>query len=44
MSDTIKSFLHFYVLDEGPLTEYESWMLDFMSGLTKSIENSKGMV
>lgn len=44
VADTIKSFLHFYVPDEGPLTEYESWMPDFMSGLAKGIENSKGMV
>lgn len=32
------------VPDEGPFTEYESWMPDFMSGLAKGIENSKGMV
>lgn len=44
MADTIKSFLHFSVPDEGPLTEYESWMPDFMSGLAKGIEKSKGMV
>ena len=44
VADTIKSFLHFSVPDEGPLTEYESWMPDFMSGLAKGIENSKGMV
>ena len=30
--------------DEGPLTEYESWMPDFMSGLANGIEKSKGMV
>ena len=44
VADTIKSFLHFSVPDEGPLTEYESWMPDFMSGLAKGIEKSKGMV
>lgn len=44
VADTIKSFLHFSVPDEGPLTEYESWMPDFMSGLAKGIENSKGLV
>ncbi len=44
VADTIKSFLHFFVPDEGPLTEYESWMPDFMSGLAKGIEKSKGMV
>lgn len=33
VADKIKSFLHFSVLDEGPLTDYESWMPDFMKGL-----------
>ena len=32
------------VPDEGPLTDYETWMPDFMSGLAKGIEKSKGMV
>jgi TP901 family phage tail tape measure protein len=40
----IKSFLHFSVPDEGPLTEYESWMPDFMNGLAKGIEKSKDVV
>jgi len=44
VADKIKSFLHFSVPDEGPLTDYESWMPDFMSGLAKGIEKSKGMV
>ena len=44
VADTIKSFLHFSVPDEGPLTEYENWMPDFMSGLAKGIEKSKSMV
>ena len=44
VADKIKSFLHFSVPDEGPLTDYESWMPDFMKGLAKGIENSKGMV
>lgn len=44
VADTIKSFLHFSVPDEGPLTEYESWMPDFMHGLAKGIEKSKSMV
>lgn len=44
VADTIKSFLHFSVPDEGPLTEYESWMSDFMAGLAKGIENSKGNI
>ena len=44
VADTIKSFLHFSVPDEGPLTDFESWMPDFMSGLAKGIEKSKSMV
>ena len=44
VADKIKSFLHFSVPDEGPLTDYESWMPDFMGGLAKGIEKSKGMV
>jgi len=44
VAETIKSFLHFSVPDEGPLTDYESWMPDFMSGLAKGIEQSKSMV
>ena len=38
VAETIKSFLHFSVPDEEPLTEYESWMPDFMSGLAKGIQ------
>lgn len=44
MADKIKSFLHFSVPDEGPLTDYESWMPDFMDGLAKGIEKSKKVV
>ena len=44
IADKIAAFLHFSVPDEGPLTEYESWMPDFMGGLAEGIEKSKGMV
>lgn len=44
VADKIKSFLHFSVPDEGPLTDYETWMPDFMGGLAKGIEKSKGLV
>lgn len=44
VANTIRSFLHFSVPDEGPLTDYESWMPDFMSGLAEGIEKSRGMV
>lgn len=42
--NTIRSHLHFSVPDEGPLTDFESWMPDFMSGLAEGIEKSRGMV
>lgn len=44
VANKIKSFLHFSVPDEGPLTEYESWMPDFMKGLAKGIEGSRGLI
>lgn len=44
MANKIRSFLHFSVPDEGPLTEYESWMPDFMKGLAKGIEGSRGLI
>ena len=44
VANKIRSFLHFSVPDEGPLTDYESWMPDFMKGLAKGIEGSKAMV
>ena len=44
MAETIKSYLHFSVPDEGPLTDYESWMPDFMGGLADGIEKSRGLV
>ena len=43
-ANTIRSHLHFSVPDEGPLTDFESWMPDFMSGLAEGIEKSRGMV
>ena len=42
--NTIRSHLHFSVPDEGPLTDFESWMPDFMNGLVEGIEKSRGMV
>ena len=44
VADNIRSVLHFSVPDEGPLTDYESWMPDFMEGLAKGIEKSKYLV
>lgn len=44
VANKIRSFLHFSVPDEGPLTDFESWMPDFMNGIAKGIEKSKGVV
>lgn len=44
VASTIKSFLHFTVPDEGPLTDYESWMPDFMKGLAEGISGNKDVV
>lgn len=41
IAGTIRSFLHFSVPDEGPLTDYESWMPDFMEGLSEGISKNK---
>jgi phage-related protein len=44
VADTIRSFLHFSVPDEGPLADFESWMPDFMQGLAVGITNNQGIV
>ena len=44
VANSIASFLHFSAPDEGPLANYESWMPDFMGGLAKGIEKSRGLV
>ena len=44
VASAIRSFLHFSVPDEGPLADFESWMPDFMEGLAKGIDRSKGTV
>ena len=44
VADKIRSFLHFSVPDKGPLTEFESWMPDFMKGLADGINKSKKYV
>ena len=41
---SIADYLHFSVPDKGPLTEFESWMPDFMKGLAKGINQSKKYV
>lgn len=44
IAEKIASFLHFSVPDEGPLTDYESWMPDFMQGLAKEIGDNDYLV
>lgn len=44
VAETIKSYLHFSVPDVGPLTDYQTWMPDFMKGLAEGIEKNKSLV
>lgn len=44
IANKIKSFLHFSRPDEGPLVDYESWMPDFVGGLARTIQSSKGLL
>jgi len=44
LASKIRSYLHFSVPDEGPLTDYETWMPDFMSGLADGINKNKHAV
>ncbi|MGF3065767.1 hypothetical protein ACQV2Q_00010 [Facklamia sp. P12950] len=44
VASTIRSYLHFSVPDVGPLTDYETWMPDFMEGLSRGIEKSRNLV
>lgn len=44
VASKIREFLHFSVPDTGPLTDYESWMPDFIEGLAKGIEKSRGLI
>lgn len=41
VADKIRSVLHFSVPDEGPLTDCESWMPDFMQDLPKASNRAK---
>lgn len=40
IADKIKSFLHFSRPDVGPLREYEAWMPDMMTGLSRGIKDN----
>ncbi len=41
---SIWEYLHFSVPEKGPLTDFESWMPDFMDGLAEGINKSKKYV
>lgn len=41
IAQDIRKFLHFSVPDQGPLTDYESWMPDFIKGMAAGIDNNK---
>ena len=38
VADKIRSYLHFSRPDVGPLRDYETWMPDMISGLSKTLE------
>ena len=40
IASKIKGFLHFSRPDEGPLRDYETWMPDFMKGLSNGIDSN----
>jgi len=44
VADTIKSYLHFSVPDQGPLTDYETWMPDFLKGMGNGIKVNTHLV
>ena len=44
VAEKIRSYLHFSVPDVGPLTDYESWMPDFMKGLASGINANRSLV
>ena len=39
-AERIRSFLHFTAADEGPLADYESWMPDFISGISSAVSDA----
>lgn len=41
IADNIKSFLHFSRPDTGPLADYETWMPDFVNGLSRTLKGNK---
>ena len=44
IGERIRSYLHFSRPDVGPLRDYETWMPDFMEGMTKGIYDGIPMI
>ena len=44
VASTIRSYLHFSVPDKGPLTDFESWMPDFMHGMAEGIRKNRPLI
>lgn len=44
VGDNIRSFLHFSEPDEGPLSNFHTWMPDMMSSMAKGIKDNMWMV
>lgn len=44
IASTIEEYLGFSCPDKGPLSDYETWMPDFMNGLAKGINQNKSIV
>ncbi|WP_242976475.1 phage tail length tape measure family protein [Clostridium diolis] len=44
VADRIRAFLHFSVPDKGPLTDYETWMPDFLKGMGRGIKVNTHLV
>lgn len=44
VANSIWEYLHLSVPEKGPLTDFESWMPDFMKGLAEGINKSKKVV
>ena len=44
VANTIASYLHFSRPDKGVLREYESWMPDFVQGLSDSLAKASPML
>lgn len=44
MANNIRAYLHFSEPDIGPLSDFHTWMPDFMGGMAEDIKGSKGKI